>query len=96
VKNQATGGGSSATGRGEAGRAGPDVRSDLFAAVELADEGGVQVDLVSRVGRLYGRAIEAEARRVCEALGVDHAKLRIEDAGALDPVIGARVGSFRW
>ena len=93
MKNQATGGGSSATGRGEAGRAGPDVRSDLFAAVELADEGGVQVDLVSRVGRLYGRAIEAEARRVCEALGVDHAKLRIEDAGALDPVIGARVES---
>ena len=93
MNNQATGGGSSAAGRGEAGRAGPDVRSDLFAAVELADEGGVQIELTSRLGRLYGKAIETEARRVCEALGVDHAKLHIEDGGALDPVIGARVES---
>jgi citrate lyase subunit beta/citryl-CoA lyase len=42
---------------------------------------------------MYGKAIEAEARRVCEALGVDHAKLRLEDGGALGPVIGARVES---
>jgi citrate lyase subunit beta/citryl-CoA lyase len=93
VNDQATGGGASRAGRGEAGRAGTDVRSDLFAAVELADEGGVQIELTSRVGRLYGKAIEAEARRVCEALGVDHAKLRLEDGGALDPVIRARVES---
>ena len=90
---QATGVGSPAAGRGEAGRAGADVRSDLFAAVELTDEGGVQIEVASRVGRLYGKAIEAEVRRVCEALGVKHARLRVEDGGALDPVIGARVES---
>ena len=91
MNNQTTGGGPSAAGGGKAGRAGPDVRSDLLAEVQLSDEGGVQIDLSSRVGRLYGKAIEAEARRVCEALVVDHAELRIEDGGALDPVIGARV-----
>ena len=91
MNNQTTGGGPSAAGGGKAGRAGPDVRSDLLAEVQLSDEGGVQIDLSSRVGRLYGKAIEAEARRVCEALGVDHAELRIEDGGALGPVIGARV-----
>ncbi|MDT8436821.1 MAG: aldolase/citrate lyase family protein, partial [Gemmatimonadota bacterium] len=46
---------------------------------------------VSKVAALYGAAIEAEARRVCEALGVAHARLRIDDRGALDPVVAARV-----
>ena len=91
MNNQTTGGGPSAAGGGKAGRAGPDVRSDLLAEVQLSDEGGIHIDLSSRVGRLYGKAIEAEARRVCEALGVDHAELRIEDGGALDSVVGARV-----
>ncbi len=93
MKKQATGVGTPGSGRGEAGRTGDDVRSDLFAAVELADQGGLRIEVASRVGRLYGKAIEAEARRVCEALGVQHARLRIEDGGALDPVIGARVES---
>ncbi len=91
MNNQTTGGGPSAAGGGKAGRAGPDIRSDLLAEVQLSDEGGIHIDLSSRVGRLYGKAIEAEARRVCEALGVDHAELRIEDGGALDSVVGARV-----
>ena len=93
MKKQATGPGSPGAGRGEAGRAGADVRSDLFAAVQLANDGGLQIDVASRVRRLYGKAIGAEARRVCEALGVQHVRLRIEDGGALDPVIGARVES---
>ncbi len=80
-------------GRGEAGRTGDDVRSDLLAAVELAGDGELHIEVASRVGRLYGKAIEAEARRVCDALGVRHARLRIEDGGALDPVIAARVES---
>ncbi|MGW8283650.1 MAG: aldolase/citrate lyase family protein, partial [Gemmatimonadota bacterium] len=80
-------------GRGEAGRAGDDVRSDLLAAVELAGDGGLHIEIASRVGRLYGKAIEAEARRVCDALGVRHARLWIEDGGALDSVIAARVES---
>ena len=52
MNTQATGAGSPAVGRGEAGRAGADVRSDLFATVELADSGGVRIEIASRVGRL--------------------------------------------
>lgn len=78
-------------GRGEAGRMDPDVRSDLRVTVELADEGGLQLTVRSKVGGLYGDAIESEVRRVAQALGVRHARFEVEDAGAIDPVIGARV-----
>jgi citrate lyase subunit beta/citryl-CoA lyase len=86
VSESATG-----AGRGVAGRTGDDVRSDLLAEVELTDGGGLVVEVSSKVGSLYGPAIEAEARRVCGALGVADARVRIDDRGALDPVIGARV-----
>lgn len=77
--------------RGVAGRTGEDVRSDLLAEVELTEGGGLLLEVTSKVGALYGAAIEAEARRVCGALGVSDARVRIDDRGALDPVIGARV-----
>ncbi len=80
-------------GRGEAGHRGPGVRSDLYVSAELAGDGGLQLDLRSRVGAMYGAAIEAEVRRVCEALGVRDARIEIEDGGAIDPVIAARVES---
>ena len=76
---------------GVAGRAGDDVRSDLRATARLTDSGGIRLTVRSRVGGLYGPAIEAEAMRVAEALGVANAEIEIDDAGAIDPVIGARV-----
>ena len=76
---------------GVAGRAGDDVRSDLRATARLTDFGGIRLTVRSRVGGLYGAAIEAEAMRVAEALGVANAEIEIDDAGAIDPVIGARV-----
>jgi citrate lyase subunit beta / citryl-CoA lyase len=78
-------------GRGVAGRTGDDVRSDLLAEVELTEGGGLVVEVASKVGAMYGAAIEAETRRVCAALGVADARIRLDDRGALDPVIGARV-----
>lgn len=83
--------GQTGAGRGVAGRTGDDVRSDLLAEVELTEGGGLLLDVASKVGGMYGHAIEAEARRVCAALGIADARVRIEDQGALDPVIGARV-----
>ena len=80
-------------GRGVAGRTGDDVRSDLLVEVELTQGGGLVVEIESKVGSLYGAAIETEAIRVCEALGVSDVRVRIDDRGALDPVIGARVES---
>jgi citrate lyase subunit beta/citryl-CoA lyase len=68
-----------------------DVRSDLQVTADLAEKGGLQLSVTSKVGSLYGDAIQSEVRRVARALGVQHARIEVEDAGAIDPVIGARV-----
>lgn len=78
-------------GRGEAGHAGAGVRSDLLAAVELADSGGIEVNLTSTVGSLYGKSIRATAEKVMADLGVDNAIVEIDDSGALPFVLTARI-----
>jgi citrate lyase subunit beta/citryl-CoA lyase len=77
-------------GYGTAGRRGDRVRSDLWVAVELRESGGVEVNLESRVEPYYGEAIREQVGSVLHALGVENARVEIEDAGALPFVIGAR------
>jgi citrate lyase subunit beta/citryl-CoA lyase len=81
----------SAAGRGEAGRPGDDVRSDLHVIVELTDGGGTEIEVVSKVASLYGASIEATTRATLAGLGVEHARVRIDDKGAVPFVIAARV-----
>jgi citrate lyase subunit beta / citryl-CoA lyase len=76
--------------RGEAGRTGEDVRSDLRAVFEPREQ-GIEIEVQSRVEAFYGPAIEAQARQVLAALGVERGRLKIEDQGALPFVIGARI-----
>ncbi len=76
--------------RGEAGRRGSRVRSDCWVAAELCDEGGIEIDLTSKVAGMYGASIRAQIEAGCAALGVAHASVAIEDAGALPYVIAAR------
>ena len=45
---------------GAAGQQGPKVRSDCWVQVELREEGGLQVDLASKVAGMYGERIEAQ------------------------------------
>ncbi len=78
-------------GRGEAGHAGKDVRSDLHVAIAARDSGGLEIAMQSRVAPYYGDAILAQARQVLEALGVKHARVDIQDEGALPFVIAARM-----
>jgi citrate lyase subunit beta / citryl-CoA lyase len=77
--------------RGEAGRAGKDVRSDLRVIFEERNAGGIEVELQSRVDLYYGEAIRIQATSVLHALGVSHAYVQIVDEGALPFVIDARV-----
>ncbi len=77
--------------RGEAGPIGEDVRSDLHVAVELTDSGGLAIQLDSKVGALYGDAIRELTERVLRAMGVTHARLHIDDKGALPFTIAARL-----
>ena len=76
---------------GVAGRCGPGVRSDLQVRIEAREQGGIAVEIVSRVKQYYGDAIERQAAELLEALGVEHAHVSIHDEGALPFVISARV-----
>jgi citrate lyase subunit beta / citryl-CoA lyase len=76
---------------GEAGRRGGDVRSDLHVTVEARAEGGLHVEVESRVAALYGDRIRDTVEDTLRALGVEAATVRIEDAGAVPWVIAARV-----
>jgi citrate lyase subunit beta/citryl-CoA lyase len=76
---------------GQAGRRGPDVRSDCWISVEPRASGGITVSLKSKVEALYGRAIVEAVREGLPALGVPHAGVEVEDAGALPFVIAARL-----
>ncbi len=77
--------------RGEAGRKGEDIRSDLHVTVELRDSGGLQFEVISKVASFYGESINATAETVLRAMNVEHASVQIDDKGALPFVVAARV-----
>ncbi len=79
-----------ATPRGEAGRAGDDVRSDLHVAVEVGGD-GIELSLTSRVESLFGDAIRATVLDTLALLGVAAARVSVNDKGAVPWVIAARV-----
>ncbi len=76
---------------GTAGNRGDAVRSDCFVTFELAASGGTQIDLHSRVKPLYGGAIQSLAKDMLAFFNIENCHLTIEDAGALDFVIAARI-----
>ena len=79
------------SGSGQAGRRGEGVRSDLFVAVEVRESGGIELELTSKVGVLYGTSIRESVEATARGLGIDHAHIVVEDQGALPFVIAARV-----
>jgi citrate lyase subunit beta/citryl-CoA lyase len=76
---------------GQAGRRGDTVRSDCWISVELTSSEGVSISLKSRVEAMYGAAIRETVEKGLAALGIEHAAVEIDDAGALPFVIAARL-----
>jgi citrate lyase subunit beta / citryl-CoA lyase len=76
---------------GEAGVRGAGVRSDCWVGVELRTSGGVEIEVKSRVERLFGEAIRTQLAEGLAALGVEHAAVTIEDSGCLPFAIAARL-----
>jgi citrate lyase subunit beta / citryl-CoA lyase len=74
-----------------AGNKGPGIRSDCYATLELSTSGGLQVDLTSKVGALFGDSIHELAKEILVHFKVKHARLQIEDKGALPFVLAARI-----
>jgi citrate lyase subunit beta / citryl-CoA lyase len=83
--------GSGAAKKGEAGRRGADVRSDLYVSLEIRDQGGIDLQLRSKVEPYYGDSIRAQVGTLLDRLGIGNARVEIDDSGALPFTIDARV-----
>jgi citrate lyase subunit beta/citryl-CoA lyase len=75
----------------EAGRRGETVRSDCWVRVEPRARGGLKLEVTTKVEAMYGEAVRAVCSKALERLGVRHAAVSVEDHGALDFVLMARV-----
>ncbi len=76
---------------GAAGRRGAEVRSDAWVEVEPRASGGIDLALRSRVEAYYGGSIRTQVEELLSRLGVPHARVTIEDQGALPFVLDARI-----
>ncbi|MEW5765675.1 MAG: aldolase/citrate lyase family protein [Acidobacteriota bacterium] len=76
---------------GEAGRRGEKVRSDGWVRVEPKARGGIRLLVTTKVEAMYGEAVRATCAKGLETLGVRHAAVTVEDHGALDFVLLARL-----
>jgi citrate lyase subunit beta / citryl-CoA lyase len=75
------------------GNSGPKVRSDCEISLELRSEGGIEIDLVSKVKVLYGESIRKQVLGILNFYDVRNALVKINDSGALPFVISARLES---
>jgi citrate lyase subunit beta / citryl-CoA lyase len=76
---------------GAAGNKGDSVRSDCYVSVELTNGSGIELILQSKVAALYGNSIKKLSLDILNYFEIQHAKVTIEDKGALDFVIAARL-----
>jgi citrate lyase subunit beta/citryl-CoA lyase len=74
-----------------AGNRGEKVRSDCHVHLEIRSGGGIEIQLRSKVERMFGHQIRLQVSEVLDSLGVNDALVDIEDSGALPFVIGARL-----
>ncbi len=77
----------------KSGNSGPKVRSDCEISLGLRGEGGISIDLRSKVGVLYGESIRKQCIEILNYYQIRDAVLSIDDSGALPFVISARLES---
>jgi len=80
------------TGRSAAaGRRGTDVRSDCWVQIILTEGGGIDLQLKTKVEVMYGEATRKLMRTALAELGIKHARVEVEDSGALPWILLARI-----
>ncbi|MBC8344553.1 MAG: HpcH/HpaI aldolase/citrate lyase family protein [Bacteroidetes bacterium] len=77
--------------RASSGNKSDHVKSDCYVEIELKSSGGIQIELKSKVGTLYGDSIRTLIKSVLQFFNMEHAHVVIEDRGALEFVIAARL-----
>ncbi len=78
-------------GKATAGNTGSEVRSDCFVTLELTGSGGIEIILRSLVETLYGEDIRQECQKVLDFYNIKNCILTVEDSGALNYVLLARL-----
>ncbi|MDY6290503.1 MAG: citrate lyase acyl carrier protein [Succiniclasticum sp.] len=69
---------------------GTDKKGDLLVTLELSGTGR-DIDIHSKVEKKFGEAIQEDVLAMLDAYAIKDVKVRIEDLGALDFAIKARV-----
>ncbi len=77
-----------------AGNYGKTIRSDCKVTIELTKSGGLKIDLISKVKEYFEDQIISLAKNELDFFEIKNAKILIEDRGALDYVIAARIESL--
>jgi len=73
------------------GNKGKGIRSDCFVTLELTMAGGINLQLESKVGVMFGESIRTLAFEIMGFFGIEHANLKIEDLGSLPLVLASRI-----
>ncbi len=74
-----------------AGNRGKGVSSDCYVELELTSGNGLQIEVNSKVQALFGQQITSLCQQVLRHFEIENAKLFLEDFGALDHVLAARI-----
>jgi citrate lyase subunit beta/citryl-CoA lyase len=74
-----------------AGNRGKGVRSDCYIELELKDNGGIEIEVISKVNALYGKQIRQKITDILHYFEIRDACVFIEDSGAIESVIAARL-----
>jgi len=73
------------------GNKGKGVRSDCSVTLELTDQGGIQLQVTSKVAVMYGDTIRKETLEILNFFGIKNATITLEDSGSLSLVLAARL-----
>jgi citrate lyase subunit beta/citryl-CoA lyase len=75
----------------EAGNYGPKIKSDCMITLQIKKSGGLKIEVISKVKALFGDQITKLCKDVLRFYGIKDAVFKIEDTGALDYIIAARI-----
>jgi citrate lyase subunit beta/citryl-CoA lyase len=73
------------------GNKGKGIRSDCHITLELTQSEGIQLELISKVESMYGDDIRKLLLEIVAFYRIQHARILVEDFGALTPVLAARM-----
>ena len=72
-------------------KAGSDSKGDVLITLELTEAGGRELEIHSKVEKLYGESIKASVVDMLDKYKVENVKVLVNDLGTFDFAIRARM-----